>query len=73
MRVFFTGAYRKPRELNWMVGVCILLTTLVLVHFWTLVGNLFTVSQAKRLYGFIGAGSVLGAIAGSGDTRHVQR
>lgn len=30
MRVFFTGAYRKPRELNWMVGVCILLTTLVL-------------------------------------------
>lgn len=30
MRVFFTGAYRKPRELNWMMGVCILLTTLVL-------------------------------------------
>ena len=30
MRVFFTGAYRKPRELNWMIGVCLLLTTLVL-------------------------------------------
>jgi hypothetical protein len=42
------------------------LTTLVLVHFWTLVGKLFSISQAKRLYGFIGAGSVLGAIAGSG-------
>ena len=28
MRVFFTGAYRKPRELNWMVGCGILLTTL---------------------------------------------
>ena len=28
MRVFFTGGYRKPRELNWMVGVLILLTTL---------------------------------------------
>ncbi|MFQ5629514.1 MAG: cytochrome bc complex cytochrome b subunit, partial [bacterium] len=28
MRVFFTAAYRKPRELNWMIGVGILLTTL---------------------------------------------
>jgi quinol-cytochrome oxidoreductase complex cytochrome b subunit len=26
-RVFFTGAYRKPRELNWMVGVGLLLAT----------------------------------------------
>src|SRR5690625_7790837 len=23
MRVFFQGAYKKPRELNWMVGVLI--------------------------------------------------
>lgn len=29
MRVFFTGAYRKPREINWMVGMCLLLCTLV--------------------------------------------
>ncbi len=29
MRVYFTGAYRKPREINWMVGMCLLLTTLV--------------------------------------------
>lgn len=29
MRVFFTGAYRKPRELNWMVGMSLLLCTLV--------------------------------------------
>jgi quinol-cytochrome oxidoreductase complex cytochrome b subunit len=29
MRVYFTGAYRKPRELNWMVGMCLLLVTLV--------------------------------------------
>lgn len=28
MRVFFTGAYRKPREGNWMLGVCLLLLTL---------------------------------------------
>jgi quinol-cytochrome oxidoreductase complex cytochrome b subunit len=28
MRVYFTGAYRRPRELNWMVGMCLLLCTL---------------------------------------------
>ncbi|MBI1926434.1 cytochrome b N-terminal domain-containing protein [Candidatus Poribacteria bacterium] len=28
MRVFFTAAYRRPRELNWMIGVGLLLTTL---------------------------------------------
>jgi cytochrome b6 len=30
MRVFFTGAYRKPRELNWIVGMFLLLCTLLL-------------------------------------------
>jgi len=49
------------------------LTTLLLVHFWTLVGNIFSVTQAKRLYGFIGAGSVLGAIAGSGAASALSR
>jgi quinol-cytochrome oxidoreductase complex cytochrome b subunit len=28
MRVFFTGAYRKPRELNWMIGIGLLGATL---------------------------------------------
>ena len=28
MRVYFTGAFRKPRELNWMIGMCLLLCTL---------------------------------------------
>lgn len=41
------------------------LTTLVLVHFWTLLGTTFSIAQAKRVYGFIGTGSVAGAIAGS--------
>jgi AAA family ATP:ADP antiporter len=42
------------------------LATLVLVHFWVLVGSVFSVTQAKRLYGFIGVGGAIGAIAGSG-------
>jgi quinol-cytochrome oxidoreductase complex cytochrome b subunit len=29
IRVFFTGAYRKPREINWMVGMFLLLCTLI--------------------------------------------
>ncbi len=28
MRVYFTGAYRKPREINWMVGMFLLICTL---------------------------------------------
>ncbi len=30
MRVYFTGAYRKPREINWMVGMCMLVCTLLI-------------------------------------------
>jgi quinol-cytochrome oxidoreductase complex cytochrome b subunit len=29
MRVYFTGGYRRPREINWMIGMCLLLCTLV--------------------------------------------
>ncbi len=29
IRVFFTGAYRRPREINWFVGMCLLLCTLM--------------------------------------------
>jgi len=28
-KVFYRGAYRPPRELNWIVGVCLLLLTLL--------------------------------------------
>lgn len=36
-----------------------------MVQFWTLLGRAHTMTQAKRLYGFIGAGSVLGAVVGA--------
>jgi ubiquinol-cytochrome c reductase cytochrome b subunit len=29
MRIFFTGAYRKPRDINWMVGLTLLLLSMV--------------------------------------------
>jgi quinol-cytochrome oxidoreductase complex cytochrome b subunit len=31
-KVFYRGAYRPPRELNWCVGVCLLLLTLLLSY-----------------------------------------
>ncbi|MEZ6073200.1 MAG: cytochrome bc complex cytochrome b subunit [Pirellulales bacterium] len=30
MRVYFTAAYRRPRELNWVVGMCLLICTLMI-------------------------------------------
>ena len=45
------------------------LGTILLVQLWTFLASLFTVTQAKRLYGPIGTGGVLGAIAGSAVAR----
>lgn len=39
--------------------------SLVVVRFWTLLGDLFSISQAKRVFALIGAGGGSGAIAGS--------
>jgi AAA family ATP:ADP antiporter len=36
-----------------------------MVQVWTLLGRAHTMTQAKRLYGFIGAGSVLGGVIGA--------
>lgn len=47
--------------------------TLVLVHFWTMLGAIFSLAQAKRLYGVIGAGSVVGALVGSGTATLIAR
>jgi len=42
-----------------------LLVTFLGVRFWLLAGDLFTVTQAKRLFAVVGSGSILGAVAGS--------
>ncbi|MBX3224507.1 MAG: hypothetical protein KF795_28595 [Labilithrix sp.] len=41
----------------------------VTVQFWTLLGRAHTMTQAKRLYGFIGAGAVLGGVLGAFGAR----
>jgi len=35
------------------------------LQFWLVLGELFTITQAKRLYRFVGLGSLLGAVAGA--------
>lgn len=43
--------------------------TVALIHFWLSLSGAFTVTQAKRLFGFVGAGALVGAIAGSALAR----
>ena len=30
MRIYFTAAYRRPRELNWLIGMCLLMASLLM-------------------------------------------
>lgn len=42
------------------------MASVVLVHFWSLMSSVMTVTDAKRVFSVIGAGAGLGAILGSG-------
>lgn len=42
------------------------ISSLALVQFWTLLAGIFTATQAKRLFGVVSLGAMIGAIAGSG-------
>jgi ATP/ADP translocase len=60
-------------ERPWTFGALYIWTgiysTLCMTRFWMLVQDLFTVTQAKRVFAVIGAGGVVGAIAGSAFAR----
>lgn len=43
----------------------------MVLQFWLLLGGVMHVGQAKRLFGFVGAGGVLGATAGAATARAV--
>ena len=49
-----------------------LVSTLAAVQFWLVVGEIYTITQAKRVYAVIGLGSLLGAVAGGGLARIVS-
>jgi ubiquinol-cytochrome c reductase cytochrome b subunit len=49
-RVYFTGAFRKPREITWLVGVALLMFTLVESFTgYTMLGDLMT-GQSLRIF-----------------------
>lgn len=61
--LFATGNAMVAHAFYVWTGV---VATVAVVQFWLLLGDVFTVTEAKRLYASIAAGGVLGAIAGSG-------
>jgi len=66
---FFVGPQTHPwllRAFYVWVGAIV---TLVGVQFWVLLGDLYTITQAKRLYRSIGTGSLVGAAVGGGLAR----
>jgi AAA family ATP:ADP antiporter len=48
-----------------------LIGTVVVIQFWIFVGQLFTVDQAKRVFGLLAAGGALGALAGASASRFI--
>ncbi|PYQ50141.1 MAG: hypothetical protein DMF78_16490 [Acidobacteria bacterium] len=42
-----------------------ILGTMAALQFWIVLGELYTVTQAKRIYNVVGTGTVLGAVAGA--------
>src|SRR3954464_5005879 len=61
LRVFFTGAYRKPRELNWVIGsVLLLLGTLEGFTGYSLPDDLLSGTGIRAADGFIKAQPIIG-------------
>src|SRR5688500_12485645 len=65
------GSFDDPWTLRALYVWTGLVGTLAGLQFWLVVGELYTVTQAKRLYKLVGAGSVLGAVAGGALARAV--
>ena len=63
MRVYFVGAYKKPRELNWVLGV----TLLGITFFFAYSGYLLPADQLAIAAATIGQ-NMFGSIPGIGET-----
>ena len=68
---FLVGPARHP----WLIRAFYVwagaIVTLTGVQFWIVVGEIYTITQAKRLYRTIGTGSLVGATVGGGLARLV--
>lgn len=61
-----------PRAVRGLYVWTGLVSTLAAVQFWLVVGEIYTITQAKRVFAVIGLGSLLGAVAGGGLARIVS-
>lgn len=66
---WLTRSWRSPAGLYALYVWTGLVGSLAVLQFWLVLGDMYTVTQAKRIYGLIGAGSLLGAVAGAGFAR----
>jgi ATP:ADP antiporter, AAA family len=63
------GSWRSPVGLYALYVWTGLVGSLAVLQFWLVLGDLYTVSQAKRVYSVVGTGSLLGAAGGAGLAR----
>jgi ubiquinol-cytochrome c reductase cytochrome b subunit len=62
LRVFFTGAFRKPREINWVIGILLLLLgTLEGFTGYSLPDDLLSGTGVRASDGFMKASPVIGS------------
>ena len=62
MRVYFTAAYRRPRELNWIIGMCLLMCCLL-----TGFTGYSLVFEQLSFWGATVAGNITRAVPGVGE------
>jgi ubiquinol-cytochrome c reductase cytochrome b subunit len=60
-RIFFTAAYRRPREINWMIGVTLLLSALCNGYFgYSIAGDLLSGGGMRIAYAILLSVPVIG-------------
>ncbi|WP_168581306.1 cytochrome bc1 complex cytochrome b subunit [Gephyromycinifex aptenodytis] len=62
-RVFFTGAFRKPREINWVIGTALLLLAMIEGFAgYSLPDDLLSGTGLRVMEGFVESSPVIGSI-----------
>jgi ATP:ADP antiporter, AAA family len=70
---WLAGVSRHPWALRALYLWTGILGTLSALQFWMILGELYTVTEAKRIYKLVGIGSLLGAVAGGAAAQVITR
>ena len=66
------GSWKSPWALRTLYVWTGLVGNLVVLELWLILGDIYTITQAKRIYKVVGTGSVLGAVAGAALARVIS-